>query len=382
MREGWISNTLGNCIKLKSGDSLTAKNMISGDYPVFGGNGIAGYHNNYNLSGKNVVIGRVGALCGNARFVNQKIWLTDNAFYISDFKYEFDLVFLNYLLNHLNLRSYARQAAQPVISNSSLKSVILTFPKSISEQKQIVSILDKAFAAIDQAKANIEKNMANAKELFQSKIDLVFTKKGNDWNEKKLGEISSIEYGYTDKSTPNGDYRYVRITDIDTNGKLISEDKKYIKYSVEDKKYILKDKDILMARTGATFAKVLLYNDFEPSIFASYLIRINFDEKIENKLYWFFSKSRYYWQQANNLSSGSAQPHFNGAALKQVVFSYPKSIKEQKYLINKFEGFLLESHKIETIYNKKLALLEELKKSILQKAFAGELTKELVESNV
>ena len=88
-----------------------------------------------------------------------------------------------------------------------------------------------------------------------------------------------------------------------------------------------------MARTGATFAKVLLYKDFEPSVFASYLIRIKFKEEFNNKLYWYFTKTKSYWEQANSLASGAAQPHFNGAAVKQVVFPYPKSLPEQQRIV-------------------------------------------------
>jgi type I restriction enzyme S subunit len=131
-----------------------------------------------------------------------------------------------------------------------------------------------------------------------------------------------------------------------------------------------------MARTGATFAKVLLYNGDEPSVFASYLIRIIFKEKIENALYWYFTKTKYYWEQANSLQSGAAQPHFNGAAVKQVIFSYPKSIKEQKFLIQKFETLSVETKRLESIYQQKIQDLDELKKSVLQKAFNGELKTE------
>ena len=96
-------------------------------------------------------------------------------------------------------------------------------------------------------------------------------------------------------------------------------------------------------------------------------------EKIENALYWHFTKTKNYWEQANSLQSGAAQPHFNGAAVKQVVFAYPKSVKEQKALIEKFEMLSTETKKLEAIYQQKINDLEELKKSILQKAFAGEL---------
>jgi type I restriction enzyme S subunit len=204
----------------------------------------------------------------------------------------------------------------------------------------------------------------------------VFESKGEGWEVKTLGEIADVEYGYTDKSTEEGDYRYDRITDIDKNGELILEDKKYIKHSKEAEGFLIQNNDLLMARTGATFAKVLLYNGDEPSVFASYLIRIKFKEKIENALYWHFTKTKNYWEQANSLQSGAAQPHFNGAAVKQVIFAYPKSVKEQKSLIEKFETLSIETKKLEAIYQQKINDLEELKKSVLHKAFSGELKTE------
>ena len=85
----------------------------NGKFPVYGGNGITGMYDNFNLSGNNIIVGRVGALCGNVRYIKDKIWLTDNAFKITDWKYDFDHAFLAYLLNFKNLRGYARQAAQP-----------------------------------------------------------------------------------------------------------------------------------------------------------------------------------------------------------------------------------------------------------------------------
>jgi len=142
--EGWVEKKLGECIKLKSGDGLTAKNMNpEGLYSVYGGNGIAGNHDTYNSEGMQVIIGRVGALCGNVRYLNEKLWLTDNAFKVSKFYYAFDEAFLTYLLNYKNLRSYARQAAQPVISNSSTSDVPLEFPLDVEQQKSIVSQLDE-----------------------------------------------------------------------------------------------------------------------------------------------------------------------------------------------------------------------------------------------
>ena len=129
----------------------------------------------------------------------------------------------------------------------------------------------------------------------------------------------------------------------------------------------------MMARTGATFGKLLLYKDIEPSVYASYLIKIEFINDISNELYWFFTKTKIYWDQANSLSTGSAQPHFNCAALKEVLFSYPISKNKQKKLIQKFYEQFSLSQSIKLNYQKEILALKELKQSILEKAFNGEL---------
>ena len=283
---------------------------------------------------------------------------------------------LDYVYNYLILNESKINGNEGAVFNSINKNQIESIPipiPSLSEQKQIVETLDKAFEKIDKAIANAEQNLQNAKELFESYLQNVFENKGDDWEEKTLGKVAEVTYGFTGKAYEEGDYRYVRITDIDDNGELDKANKKYLKSSEEGLNFLLNDNDIVMARTGATFAKLLLYKDLEPSIFASYLIRIDFFEDIENEFYWYFSKSRGYWEQAENLSSGAAQPHFNGKALKQIVFSYPKSLQKQKSLISEFKALQNQTKKLEAIYTQKIADLEEMKKAILEKAFKGEL---------
>jgi len=172
--DGWEVKLIENCFKLKSGDNLTSKDMNVGSYPVFGGNGIAGYHDKFNLSGSNVIIGRVGALCGNVRHITDNIWLTDNAFRVVDFKYDFDHSFLTYLLNFQDLRSYARQAAQPVISNSSLKDVVLIFPKSLEQQKAIVSQLDALRNETQMLEQIYQKKILYLEEMKKSILEKAF----------------------------------------------------------------------------------------------------------------------------------------------------------------------------------------------------------------
>ncbi len=172
--DGWSEAKLSECFRLKSGDALTSKEMISGEYSVYGGNGIAGTHNTFNLSGNNVIIGRVGALCGNARNIEEPIWLTDNAFQVTDLKYDFDYAFLTYLLNFKNLRSLARQSAQPVISNSSLKDLILNFP-NIIEQRNIVIQLDALSNKTQHLESLYQRKIAALDELKQSLLQQAFS---------------------------------------------------------------------------------------------------------------------------------------------------------------------------------------------------------------
>jgi type I restriction enzyme S subunit len=372
MKKGWELKKLGDVCYSQS--SNVSQNQLSdeiGDYPIFGASGLIKNVSFYHRDKPYLSIVKDGSGFGRITKMDAFTSVIGTLQYILP-NDDIDLDYLNYSLMSVDFKKYVQGAAIPHIYFKDYKNEpFLWMP--LPEQQHIVAILDEAFTAIAKAKANAEQNFKNAKELFESYVQGVFENKGDNWEEKTLGEIADVEYGYTDKSTEEGDYRYIRITDIDKNGELILDDKKYIKHSKEAEGFLIQDNDLLMARTGATFAKVLLYNGDEPSVFASYLIRIKFKEKIENALYWHFTKTKYYWEQANSLQSGAAQPHFNGAAVKQVIFSYPKSTKEQKVLIEKFETLSVETKKLEAIYQSKINDLEELKKSVLQKAFSGEL---------
>ncbi|WP_304543831.1 restriction endonuclease subunit S [Sulfurimonas microaerophilic] len=174
--EDWEEKKFKNCLKLKSGDGLTSKNMIqSGSYHVYGGNGVTGNHNNFNLEGEHIIIGRVGANCGNVRLIKEKIWLTDNAFQVSEMYVDFYKPFLVYLLNYKNLRQYARQAAQPVVSNSSIKDVVLVYPTNATIQKQIVHELDSLKEQTKQLEKYYQQKLQNLEELKKSVLQKAFS---------------------------------------------------------------------------------------------------------------------------------------------------------------------------------------------------------------
>lgn len=154
-----------------------------------------------------------------------------------------------------------------------------------------------------------------------------------------LSDISDVEYGFTDTAKDEGDARFIRITDINEYGQLRPDSMKYIHLNRDSKKFLLKQNDILVARTGATFGKTLIYENNEPAVFASYLIRIKLDtHKILPKYYWAFAQSDVYWNQANNLVTGGGQPQFNGNALKQIQIPLPP-LSIQEAIVAEIEGY-------------------------------------------
>lgn len=166
--KGWELHPFSDVFKLNSGDGLSAKQIIPGQYPVYGGNGIVGYHQNYNVDGNNVIIGRVGALCGNVRNVKNKAFVTDNAFIVTQLK-ALNQHYTTFMLNILNLRQYAKAVAQPVISNVGLKKILIQVPP-LAMQEQFAAKVE----AIEAHKATVDKSIAELQTLLDSRMDYWF----------------------------------------------------------------------------------------------------------------------------------------------------------------------------------------------------------------
>jgi len=174
--KGWVDKTIADCFKVRSGDFLPAKAMVgSGSFNVYGGNGINGRHDQKNLSGANIIIGRVGAKCGNVHLVKGNAWVTDNALYISDYLCPFDLGFLTRLLRLKDLRSRANQMAQPVISYTTIKDVALEFPASKVEQEKISSSFDALEVETQRLASIYERKLAALGALKKSLLHQAFT---------------------------------------------------------------------------------------------------------------------------------------------------------------------------------------------------------------
>lgn len=138
--KGWDKKKLSELIKVSSGNGLTASQMDKdGKFPVYGGNGINGYHNDYMFEEPQLVIGRVGVYCGSIHITEPKSWITDNALYVKEYKQEIDIHFLAESLKQANLNQHAGKAAQPLISGSRIYPLEFINPP-IQKQKEFSRI--------------------------------------------------------------------------------------------------------------------------------------------------------------------------------------------------------------------------------------------------
>ena len=243
------------------------------------------------------------------------------------------------------------------------------------EQRRIVGILDEAFAGIATAKANTQKNLLNARAIFESHLESVFAKRGEGWVEKRLGDLAQINYGYTKSAvTEEVGPKFLRITDIQEN----YVDWSHVPYCpIEEsdyRKYRLANGDIVFARTGATTGKSYLVIDPPQAVFASYLIRVRLSkEDLLPRFVNLFFQTHSYGESIRAGVSGSAQSGFNATKLGELIVPFPGALKEQRSIVAKLEKLTGETQRLATLYERKLAALEELKKSLLHQAFNGEL---------
>ncbi len=156
------------------------------------------------------------------------------------------------------------------------------------------------------------------------------------WQRISLDDLATIRYGYTASARDTGDTRFIRITDVNEYGELNPNNQRFITLDEESKKYLLKKGDVLVARTGATFGKTMIFKEDYSAIFASYLIRLQFDEsKILPEFYWCYAQTKDYWNQANRLVTGGGQPQFNGNVLKSIQVPLP-TLEKQKEIASEF----------------------------------------------
>lgn len=293
-------------------------------------------------------------------------------------------LYIYFYFQSFDLLSISNGTTIPQINNYSFDKLKIFVPQ-IPEQKRIVALLDTVFSDLEQARAKTEQNLKNARELFDSYLQQVFSEKGGSIKLTELGEVVDVLTDYH----ANGSYKVlkqhvelsdqedfawiVRSTDFENKFK---NNKRYISEGAYN--YLTKSKlfggEIIMSKIGNAGKVYLMPETDRACSLAMNLFLIRLDATKANNEYVY----RYL-----NSSSGKAQiaPRLKGAAtqtitkdnVRSLLIPLPSLVKQEEHILA-IQELEVETKALETLYSKKLDKIDELKKSILQKAFSGELT--------
>jgi type I restriction enzyme, S subunit len=295
---------------------------------------------------------------------------------------DLDRTFLKYLLLSDTMQATIREkgtgATVQGIKASLLKEIEISFPP-LAEQQRIVGVLDEAFEGLATARANAEKNLQNARALFESHLQSVFTRRGPGWGEKRLEDVCVIGDGNHSSNYPKKEelvaegVPFIRATNL-VEGEISDDDMRFLspEKHAQLRKGHLKSGDILFTNRGEIGKTAIVDADHDGSNLNSQIAWLRCSETLNNRFLF------------HVLNSGAIKSHLelskNGAALQQFTIRQIKELKipiplmdQQKALVVSLDGLSEETQRLARLYERKLAALEALKKALLHQAFAGEL---------
>jgi len=289
---------------------------------------------------------------------------------------EVDKEFLyNFLLNYESQIIGNAGAVFNSINKSQIEDIPILLP-SLKQQKQIVDKLDQAFAAIDTAKLNVEKNLENAKELFQSKLNEAFSQKSEGWVEKKLGDVCEKTTNINWRDFSDHKFEYIDLSAVSRVSLRITET---VVINASDApsraKKIIKTDDIIFATTRPTLKRVaIVFDEFNGQICSTgYTVLRSKKNSIFYQFIYYFLQTDSFINRMKSLQRGASYPAVSDNDIKESIICMPLSLIEQEDISTKLNDLKKQTNYLESKYQQELNSLQELKKSILEKAFAGEL---------
>ena len=357
MREGWKSKRLGEVCDIYQPKTISKKDMLDdGPYPVFGANGIIGRYSDYNHEESQLLITCRGATCGTVNMSLPKSWITGNAMVIRPKEPEIDIRYLEYFCRGgMDFSAVITGAAQPQITRQSLAPQLVRYPP-LPEQKRIVAILDEAFAGIATAVANTEKNLANARELFESYLNTVFSQSREGWKKQSLSDLCDITSSLVDPR----EQEYFDLPHIGA-GNIISFIGDLIDIQtardegLKSGKFVFDSTMVLYSKIRPYLMKVAR-PEFEGLCSADiYPLKPNSDVLDRDFLYYMLL-SKDFTEYAIRGSARTGMPKVN----RNHLFAYrvmSPSIEEQKKVAEKLDSIALEARRLESIYKQKHSAL-------------------------
>ena len=312
-----------------------------GKYPFFVRSQIVKSKNDFEYDEEAIIIPGEGGIGDIFHYINGKYALHQRVYRIHFTTQQINVKFAFYYMKSAFKRFIMTKAVSATVT-SIRKPMIEDFEIPVPPlpvQEEIVRVLD----TFTELQAELQAELQKRKQQYNYYLDNLLNFKninrgGQEIKWMKMSEVASFTYGYTSKAQDSGNVRYIRITDITDKGQLNPKNGKYISLTEDVRPYLLQKGDLIMARTGATYGKTLYYNEDYPSAYASFLIKITLNQSVDSKYYWHFTRSSIYWEQANRLVGGGAQPQFNTGAISQVKIPLP-SIEEQQRIADILDRF-------------------------------------------
>ena len=282
------------------------------------------------------------------------------------------------------LNEQARGVAQKGIYLETLRGLDLMLPP-LEEQKQIVGILDEAFEGIATAKANAEKNLQNARALFESHLNSVFSQKGDGWGDAKLSDICGIKHGFAfrgkdfSKSVREGNPVVITPGNFTEDGKLLFNDRNTKRFRGETPAGFQFDVgDLVIVMTDLSSKMKILgkpaFIETNDVLHNQRIGRVVFtNDCVEKRLLYYFMMTEGFLKNIKLSATGTMVKHTAPKRILGNEISFPNNPEEQRAIISTLDDVREETQRLSAIYERKAAALEELKKSLLHRAFNGEL---------
>ena len=379
MKEGWTYKKLGEVCRINSGKSIKAElihsERLNNEVPCYGGNGLRGYVSSPNSLGGNPIIGRVGAQCGNVHYSEEPFYATEHALVVTILSKDVNPLWLCYLFETMNLKQYAEGAAQPVIAGGKLKNLDFILPP-LNEQQQIVSRLDAAFAHIDELKANAEKQLSEARVLFQKALTKAMEPKVG-WGAKKIKDISLlITKGSSPKWQGNsyvnsGGILFVTSENV-REGYLEFNPAKYVdnSFNIKQRRSILKKNDVLVNIVGASIGRAAVFDiDVENANINQAVCLIRLDKnKLLPKYLCLFLNSEHAFNQYASMIKDTARANLSLDNIGCLEIGVP-SLSEQQRIVSRLDAISAHIRELEDVLQKTIAECDALKQALLRKVF-------------
>lgn len=368
MKADWEVKKLKDICE-KDSSNVNIKDLVGleGEYPIYGASGLIQNINFYHQEEEYIGIIKDGSGIGRTMLLPSKSSVIGTIQYILPKKGN-SIHFINYALQSLDLSKYKQGAAIPHIYFRDYGETELVVPP-LPEQKRIVEILNQKFVQIDQLKQNAEKNLQNAKELFQAELTKAFS--NNTWEKKRLGDVCGI----TSKLVDPTQSEYLDLYHVG-GANIVSETGKIIDLKTSKEEGLSSGK--------FTFDNsMVLYNKIRP--YLKKVARPNFSglcsadmyplspkSSIEKDFLYYVLISKSFTDYAISKSDRAGMPKVNRDALFSFSFPLPP-LSEQQKIVAHLDALQEKVRQLEEIYTKQIANCDELKQSFLKKAFEGEL---------